>query len=110
MQHYFKVPTWCAIWVCLGVALSGCSTLSDAVSSSAAGLSKLNPFAASSSPKTDKAQTVAPASTPATQKPTEATGKVILVSAPPASATIEATLADNKQCTTFCALPMRKPR
>lgn len=110
MQHYFKVPAWCAVWVCLGVALSGCSTLSDAASSSVAGLSKLNPFAASSSPKPDEAQTVAPASTPATLKPTEASGKVILVSAPPASATVETTLADNKQCTTFCALPMRKPQ
>ena len=111
MQHYFKVPAWCAVWVCLGVALSGCSTLSDAASSSVAGLSKLNPFAASSSPKSGEAQTVAPASTtPATLKPTEASGKVILVSAPPASATVETTLADNKQCTTFCALPMRKPQ
>jgi hypothetical protein len=35
---------------------------------------------------------------------------VILVSAPPVSATVETTLADNKQCTTFCALPMRKPQ
>lgn len=110
MQHHFKVPSWCAVWIFLGVTLSGCSTLSDAASSSAAGLSKLNPFAASSTPKPADTQTVAPASTPATLNPTEATGKVILVSAPPASATLETTLADNKQCTTFCALPVRKPK
>ena len=111
MQRDFKVPAWYAVWIFLGLMLSGCSTLSDVASTSAAGIAKLNPFASNAAKSVD-GQSVAPASTPTTQKSTATGGKLLLVSTPPvpAAVEVEATLAGNKECTTFCALPVRQPK
>ncbi|QTR49914.1 hypothetical protein [Candidatus Thiothrix anitrata] len=111
MQRDFKVSAWYAAGIFFGLVLSGCSTLSDVASTSVTGIAKLNPFATNTANPVD-GQNVAPASTPAVQNSTVTGGKLLLVSTPPVPAAVEvdATLAGNKECTTFCALPVRQPK
>lgn len=133
MDKPFKTTLCCAALVLAVSVLSGCSTVSDVASSSVTTLAKLNPFSASAQTPDIKpvvgANTVpepTPTPTPepvVVQTPIDAPvaeGKVFRVSAPvappkakkkkPAAKEVESTLAGNKECTTFCALPGLKQK
>ena len=97
MLHVF----WCALALAVSVSLSGCSLLPDAVSGT---VSNLNPFqqqAPAPQPEAAPTKEVTPAASIRVQaKPP----------APPKGAVgLEVNVGNNKQCTTFCAIPMRKP-
>lgn len=99
MECYLK--SMCSgVFLMLLTGLSGCSTVSTVAEKSGAALSRLNPFS-SASPDADAKQVEA------------ASGNgVALAAAQPSTSgdQVQAMVADNKQCTTFCSLPIPKPR
>lgn len=128
MDKPFKTTLCCVALAWAVSVLSGCSTVSDVASSSVTTLAKLNPFSAATQmpdakPVVETELTPTPVSEPVVvQPPADASvteGKVFRVNTPVArskakkkkSATeVEAILAGNKECTTFCALPSLKQK
>lgn len=91
----------------MGLSLSACSNISQQVSDM---MSSLNPFQ-------QKSEETAPAATPAApagQDIPAAPARSYRVEIHPSTHAdgtkdVEVNLEGNRQCTTFCALPMRKP-
>lgn len=93
MKRLLKSGLCCVVFL-----LAGCSTVSSVAEKSGAVLSHLNPFSS-------------PASTEVAKQPEPAPVAVSANAAPPEPAPqVTAMVADNKQCTTFCALPVRQPK
>lgn len=117
MECSFKSGV-CGIVLLLVAGLSGCSTVSSVAEKSGAVLSNLNPF--SSSPPNTEANQAEPASvavpaTPAAADsirvdatPANGNGVTQAAARQPASGQVQAMVADNKECTTFCSLPLHK--
>lgn len=105
-----------SVLLVISMLISGCSTVSDMASSSASMLSDMNPFGARSSATEEQsvpAAEVVPVSAPPATIQVENTSpsyfrRVSNVEPPPVD--VDATVGNNKQCTTFCALPLRKPQ
>ena len=95
---------WCTLILALGVLLSSCSSLSDIPGT----VSGLNPFQQQEETKTTPSETA-----PSYQENPDAPPAAIWVeSKQPAlrqQQAVEVNVGDNKKCTTFCALPLRKP-
>ncbi|EIJ36736.1 hypothetical protein [Thiothrix nivea] len=93
-------------WVlAMGLSLAGCSGISQQVSDM---VTSINPF----QQQTEAAVPATPA--PAAQGAPVTPANSLRVQAKPPAPTaktneMEVNLGNNKQCTTFCALPMRKP-
>ncbi|OQX02205.1 MAG: hypothetical protein BWK73_43490 [Thiothrix lacustris] len=105
MKQDMRNVFWCTLALAVSVSLSGCSVLPDALTHS---VSSFNPFQ----------QTAAPLPTPYEAAPTKEVAPAPAPSirvqvkppAPPKGAAgLEVNVGNNKQCTTFCAIPMRKP-
>lgn len=102
MKQDIRNMFWCTLALAVSVSLSGCSLLPDAVSDT---ISNLNPF---------QQQTEVPSEAAPTKEVVPPPAASIRVQAkPPAPpkgvAGLEVNVGNNKQCTTFCAIPMRKP-
>lgn len=117
LPSFFKTSSRRLALLAVVMSLTGCSTVSDTVSSVTSGsvsvLSNLNPFGADK-PATEKASTqeqVAPEQVkPATLLVEAAPAEPVKLAQAAPQPNVETTIGDNKQCTTFCALPVRKPR
>lgn len=100
---------WYTLVLAVGVSLSGCSNLSETMSSA---ISSINPFQQRA--KEAPSAATPPVAAPANEKKTVQPAASIRVEAkPPAPrqrhGEVAVNVGDNKKCTTFCALPMRKP-
>ncbi len=119
MKRLLK-PGLCCAALLLAAGLSGCSTVSSVAEKSGAMLSHLNPF--SSSPAEAEQQPEPANTTQAQATPAPDAQPVLQVAAAPAPVPqppqpaapkpveVKAVVGDNAQCTTFCALPLRKPQ
>ncbi len=115
-ERILHIPLLSFTLLITSVFLSGCSTVSDAASGSSPVFSNLNPFG-SVKPATENQPVPATDTSPAEQAtPTTirvdsgASASIKMASATHTRAgDVEATVGDNKQCTTFCALPLRRP-
>lgn len=114
--NVFPVPPLRASLLFLSVLLSGCSTVSEVASDSASMLSGLNPFDSGKPAAEEQAKPVIVEAAPVLEVPesikTENGGFVPVSLTNPASpqpGEVQATVGHNGQCTTFCALPLRKP-
>ena len=99
MKHNAPTVFLYTLVLTVSMALSGCSGISDSISG-------LNPFQ-----QTEKSATP-PTTAPANQEPPVSSAPSIRVEAKPLAPRqreVEVNVGGNKQCTTFCALPMRKP-
>lgn len=101
MKQNTHKTLWCTLVLVLGVSLSGCSSLSSMSDT----VSGLNPFQQTETTPSETAPTNQenPAA-PATSIWVESKQPVLRQ-----QQAVEVNVGDNKQCTTFCALPLRKP-
>ena len=110
MEKISKIVAGYAAALLLGFALTGCSSFAQTSQAVGDGLSRLNPF--------DQSQEETPSASPEQTAPTlkpvsdETPKASIRVEAAPAAPAhkddLNVNLGENKQCTTFCALPPRK--
>ncbi len=110
MKQQYKSLRWSAAIMFATVLLSGCSTVSDVASSSVSALSGLNPFSSDKEVSPASDAVFAPATPPEAIRVEAPQQEPVQLAAMPAPAapTVQATVAGNTQCTTFCALPMHK--
>jgi hypothetical protein len=132
MKQDMRNVFWCTLALAVSVSLSGCSVLPDALTHS---VSSFNPFQQTAVPlptpyEAAPTKEVAPAPAPSirvqAQPPARLEPTVVkpkpkvkakvqpkakskAAAKPKKAAGLEVNVGNNKQCTTFCALPMRKP-
>lgn len=105
MKQKSHSTVWCMVVLLAGLSLSGCSSVSQTVSGA---VSAVNPFQQQTEEAPPEA---APANEGIPVSPASSTS-IRVETKPPAQGGqqgMEVNVGGNKQCTTFCALPMRKP-
>ena len=116
MKKISKIVAGYATVLFFSLSLSGCSLFSQTSEAAGDGLSKVNPFSqqqAAPAPVASQPEQAAPVAKPLEQEAPKPSIRVEAAPAAPADqkkSGVAVNLGDNKQCTTFCALPMhRKP-
>ncbi|WML90371.1 hypothetical protein RCF98_15545 [Thiothrix lacustris] len=105
-QHTYKALLSTVV-LSMGVFLSGCSNISDSLSDSVSGL---NPFQQT----TESPANVTTPTPSHKEAPDSSSAAGLWVQSKPAAPPkqpegVDVNVGNNKQCTTFCALPLRKP-
>lgn len=113
MEKISKMVAGYAATLLLGLVVVGCSSIAQTGQSVGDSLSALNPFKQSQEESTvapPQPEQVAPAAKPVSDETPKASIRVDAApnAAPAHKSNMEVNLGDNKQCTTFCALPPRK--
>lgn len=106
MKQKFHSTVWCVVVLAAGLSLSGCSSISQMSTT----ISNLNPFQ-------QQTEETPPVTAPANEGTPAPSASIRVEAKPPAKPPaqggrrqeVKVNVGDNKQCTTFCALPVRKP-
>lgn len=113
MEKISKMVAGYASTLLFGLVVVGCSSIAQTGQSVGEGLSALNPFKQNqeeSAVVPAQPEQVAPTAKPVSDEAPKASIRVDAApnATPAHKSNMEVNLGDNKQCTTFCALPPRK--